>query len=491
MSPTSQAFSALTFDNTFTELPSVFYRHVLPQPLKAPFLISVNTKVAELLGLDADQLDEEGLAAMFGGDDLHEAFEPLAMKYTGHQFGQYNPDLGDGRGVLLGEVVNPNGRRFDLHLKGAGQTPFSRMGDGRAVLRSSIREYLCSEAMYALGIPTSRALTLVGSETQVMRNGVEPCAAVLRVTECHIRFGHFEYLYYSRQHEQLKVLADYCIERYYAQLKEHEKPYLSFYKEVAQRTARLFALWQAYGFVHGVLNTDNMSILGESFDYGPFTFMDGYEPGYISNKNDHSGRYAFEQQPNIMIWNLAALGQALLPLVEREDLESVLGQVKAWYDSALYGRMAARLGLSLAQDNTVVLIDQLLATAKLQKLDMTRFLRALTEWDFVSRDTLDIADVCAFPKGLDSWLDSYEAAFANEPGSVADKTQRMAEVNPKYILRNYMAEEAIKEAHNGNHQPVNDLLTLLSDPFNPQAGAERFAGPPPDWAAAIYLTCSS
>ena len=273
MPETLRTLENLNFDNSYTRLPEYFYQRVDPSPLEGTHLISVNPEVATLLDLDPDSLDSDELTRYFGGHATLPGGESIAMKYTGHQFGVYNPDLGDGRGLLLGEVVNASGERWDLHLKGAGRTAYSRFGDGRAVLRSSIREYLAGEAMHGLRIPTTRGLCLVGSEEQVFREQVESCAALLRVSHCHIRFGHFEHFFYRGRPSDLKLLADYCIDRYFPFAKERENPYQAMYEEIVTRTVRLVAFWQSYGFVHGVLNTDNMSILGEAFDYGPYTFM--------------------------------------------------------------------------------------------------------------------------------------------------------------------------------------------------------------------------
>ncbi len=332
---------SLNFDNSYLRFPASFYQRVEPTPLHNPYLISFNPEVARLLDLDPCTVNPSQLADYFSGNRMLVGSEPLAMKYTGHQFGMYNPDLGDGRGLLLGEVVNQKGERWDLHLKGAGKTAFSRFGDGRAVLRSSIREYLISEAMQGLRIPTTRALCLVGSEERAMREGMmEPCATVLRVTQCHIRFGHFEYLYYTRQHEALKELADYALARFFPELLETDQPYLAMFTAVVQRSARLVAKWQAYGFVHAVLNTDNMSLIGETFDYGPYSFMDAYQPDLISNQNDHQGRYAFAQQPGIIHWNLSCLAQALVPLIDRDALIEVLNTYPARFHMAELKRIS-------------------------------------------------------------------------------------------------------------------------------------------------------
>jgi uncharacterized protein YdiU (UPF0061 family) len=481
----------LNFDNSFARLPERFYQITEPQPLKGAHLISFNTEVAALLDLDPCQVTPEALAKYFGGHEPLPGSGPLAMKYTGHQFGVYNPDLGDGRGLLLGEVLNQAGERWDLHLKGAGKTAFSRFGDGRAVLRSSIREYLAGEAMQGLGVPTTRALCLIGSDDYTRREGMEPCAMLLRVSRCHIRFGHFEYFYYHRLHDELKQLADYCIERYFPHLAGDENPYRSMFAEVVQSTADLVARWQAYGFVHGVLNTDNMSLLSETFDYGPYSFLDGYESDYVSNQNDYQKRYAFKAQPGIVLWNLACLGQALLPLVERADLEAQLQRFGALYEAAELTRYRDRLGLVQQDDGDAALVSGLKALMAEQRIDQTRFFRALCRFDGGETTLAAVLALWPEPAKATDWLLQYQARLEQESSDAPGREARMLAVNPKYILRNYMAEEAIRAAHQGDFQPVNELMLLLRRPFDEQPEFERVAGEPPDWAGAICLTCSS
>ncbi|MDF2183114.1 protein adenylyltransferase SelO [Neptuniibacter sp. CAU 1671] len=482
----------LSFDNSYTELPSHFYQRVMPTPLKSPFLISLNTEVAKWLSLDPCSLTPERLAEVFGGHAVLPGSDPIAMKYTGHQFGVYNPDLGDGRGLLLGEVINDQGQRLDLHLKGAGKTPFSRFADGRAVLRSSIREYLVSEAMHGLGIPTTRALCLVGSEELAMRDGrMEPCATVLRVTPCHIRFGHFEYFYYSRRHDDLKVLADYCLERYFPDCLQQDNPYLAMFKEVTARTAKLVAQWQGYGFVHAVLNTDNMSLIGESFDYGPYSFMDHYKPDTISNQNDHKGRYAFAQQPAVVQWNLACLAQTLLTLVDKDALVAVLDSYPAQYEQAFLDLMRKRLGLLTAEESDSQLVEDLVQLFTQQAVDMNRFFRRLNAFDGSETSLTKLMELLQHPAALNDWLLRYEQRLTRQPQSHAERAEQMNRVNPEFILRNYMAQEAISAATEGDFRLVNDLLSLLRNPSEPNKQYAYYAESPPDWAGAICLTCSS
>lgn len=487
-----QNLQELVFDNSYARLPGHWFQSARINPLKNTHLISFNPPVARLIGLDPCCVSPVEIARVCGGIEDWHGTAPLAMKYTGHQFGTYNPDLGDGRGLLLGEVLGQDGKRLDLHLKGAGKTAFSRFGDGRAVLRSSIREYLASEAMAGLGIPTTRALCLLGSEEYTLRNGMEPCALVLRTTQSHIRFGHFEYFYYSGQHEDLQRLTDYCISRYYPAFADAENPAAEMFAEVTRRSAELVALWQCYGFVHGVLNTDNMSIIGETFDYGPFTFLDRYEPEHIANKNDHAGRYAFAQQPSIVLWNLSALAQALLPMVDRKRLENELDHFEPVYRAAKLRRMRARLGLQVEREEDEQLVADLEVLWADQDIDHTRFLRALSEWQADdAHATVQLMATVSKPQALSAWLKRYEARLQYEAASLPIRRQQMRSVNPRFILRNYMAEEVIREAHQGDYRPLNALLPLLRHPGDSHVELSRYAEVPPDWAEAIHLTCSS
>ncbi|MGY8869638.1 MAG: protein adenylyltransferase SelO [Pseudomonadales bacterium] len=492
-----KAINELTLENTYLDFPDHFYHRVDPSGLKNAHLISFNPDVATILDLDPCSVQPSDLARFFGGGDVLQGSEPLAMKYGGHQFGQYNPDLGDGRGLLLGEVLNSKGERWDLHLKGAGKTAYSRFGDGRAVLRSSIREYLISAAMQGLGIPTTQALCLVGSEEYTMREGMEPCAKVLRVTQCHIRFGHFEHFYYTKQHDNLKTLADYCLDRYFPECKKQAPDdsataYLAMFKEIRDRSILMVAKWQAYGFVHGVMNTDNMSILGETFDYGPYVFMDQYQPDFISNHTDHEGRYAFKRQPDIMLWNLSCLAQALLPLIERDELAAVLDEYKDLYVKAYTQQMRLRLGWLSEQEDDEVLIDQLIRLATVQRIDLNRFLRDLCDLQSNNDTTLhQCLSHFSDPIAATNWLLAYTQRTEQEGTDFTSRQQQMRSVNPCYLLRSYMLEEAIREANNGDYRLVNTLQSVVRYPFDAKDEYARYAGQPPEWAGGISLSCSS
>lgn len=474
----------IEFERTYSRLPSHFYHLQHYQGLKDPYLISLNTELADRLGLDLCSTDKQQLVNHFGGGLAFNESASLAMKYTGHQFGIYNPDLGDGRGLLLGEFRDGDGELWDFHLKGAGRTPYSRFGDGRAVLRSSIREYLASIAMKGLGVATTEALTLVGSRQMTQRDGVEPCAALLRVSRCHIRFGHFEYLFYSRREQDLKILADYCINRFYPQFKHSEQPYLAMYQEISKRSIQLVAQWQCYGFVHGVLNTDNMSLIGETFDYGPFTFLDWYKPDYLSNQNDHKRRYTFESQPSVIHWNLACLAQAFLPLVEKESLLEELDLFDQRYISAFHQAWYKRLAIKEGSESAL-LVDSLLGIFKDERVDTTRFMRALIDW-LKDSDSLRLYDFVSDKERLRVWLKSYRVLLVDK-----ESITEMEGANPIYLLRNYMLEEVIREAHQGDYESVNRLASVVKNPFLERAEFSEYTQNPPDWAAAICLTCSS
>src|SRR5690348_3816513 len=374
----TRSLESLTFDNTYARLPSAFYAKLTPTPFtSSPYLVSFNPAAAELIDLAADEANRPEFAALFGGSMLAPGMDPLAMIYSGHQFGVYVPQLGDGRAILLGEATNARGERWDLHLKGAGMTPFSRDGDGRAVLRSTIREYLCSEAMHALGIPTTRALCIVGSEDKVYREQVETGAMLLRMAPSHVRFGTFEFFYYRKQYELLKLLADFVIESHFMHLREATDRYPRFFADVVGRTAKLIAKWQAVGWAHGVMNTDNMSILGLTLDYGPFGFMDDYDACFICNHSDHNGRYAFNQQPYIGLWNLSCLAQALLPLAEKDALKAGLETYQPLFEREYLKLMRTKFGLVGERPEDDELIRDFLALLQGSHADYTIVLREL------------------------------------------------------------------------------------------------------------------
>ncbi|WPC05604.1 YdiU family protein [Pseudomonas benzenivorans] len=485
-----KSLTDLTFDNRFARLGDAFSTEVLPEPIAEPRLVVASPAAMALLDLDPAEAECEEFAQLFAGHKLWHAAEPRAMVYSGHQFGVYNPRLGDGRGLLLGEVVNAAGEHWDLHLKGAGQTPYSRMGDGRAVLRSSIREFLASEHLHALGIPTSRALCVTASNTPVWREKKESAAMLLRLARSHVRFGHFEYFYYTRQPEQLKQLGEHVLHCHFPGCLEQEQPYLALFREVVERNAALIAHWQAYGFCHGVMNSDNMSILGITFDYGPYAFLDDFDANHICNHSDDSGRYSFSNQVPIAQWNLAALGQALTAFVEIEALREALGLFLPLYQAHYLDLMRRRLGLTDAAEGDEALIQRLLQLMQGSAVDYTNFFRALGDSapaQALARLREDFVDLA----GFDAWAADYQARCAADDGGQEARRARMHGVNPKYILRNYLAQQVIEAAEQGDYGPVRELHAVLSRPFDEQPGMERYAERPPEWGKHLAISCSS
>lgn len=486
-----KALDELTFDNRFARLGDAFSTHVLPDPIDNPSLVVASNAAMALLDLDPALAETPVFAELFGGHKLWAEAEPRAMVYSGHQFGSYNPQLGDGRGLLLGEVYNAAGEHWDLHLKGAGQTPYSRMGDGRAVLRSSIREFLASEALHALGIPSSRALCVIGSDTPVWREKQERAAMVLRMAPSHIRFGHFEYFYYTKKPEQQKQLGEHLLAMHFPECLEQPEPYLAMFREIVERNAELIAKWQAYGFCHGVMNTDNMSILGITFDFGPFAFLDDFDAHFICNHSDDQGRYSFSNQVPIGQWNLSALAQALTPFISVEALRETLGLFLPLYQAQYLDLMRRRLGLTTAEDEDQKLLEQLLQLMQGSSVDYTLFFRRLGDESAelaVARLRDDFVDI----KGFDAWAERYMARVAREPQEPqARRRARMHGVNPLYILRNYLAQKAIDAAESGDYSEVRRLHSVLSQPFDEQPGMQAYAERPPEWGKHLEISCSS
>ena len=486
----------LDYVETFQQLPDTLYSRVTPQALSQPSLVGYSPACAALLGLDPKHLHDDATLKLLSGQSLLSNWQPIAMKYTGHQFGYYNPDLGDGRGVLLTQVKH-NHKIWDLHLKGAGLTPYSRQGDGRAVLRSSIREFLCSEALAALNVPTSRALCVVNTETPVYREQVETGATVMRVSESHIRFGHFEYCSFTQQTELLKTLCDHVIKYHFSELLStpSDDIYAEFFRAVLKRTAKLMAHWQSIGFAHGVMNTDNMSIIGDTFDFGPFAFLDDYDPSFICNHSDHQGRYAFNQQPNIANWNLAVLAQALLPLVDKETLVDILDTYSECFETYFLENMALKLGLTGNAQSHKSIIEHSLKMMATCKLDFSYFFRHLSTIHQAQTHT-HLRDMCLDITAFDNWFDEYKQVLANNQQALnsehdAARQMRMNQVNPKYILRNYLAQNAIKAAQDGDYSEVQTLFTILQKPFDEQPEFEAYAQLPPQWGKTLEISCSS
>ena len=490
-SPSAPSLS-LPWQKGFAALGSDFYTELRPTPLPSPHWVGTSHSVAQLLGLpEGWHQSEEALQALTGNQVLAGS-TPLASVYSGHQFGVWAGQLGDGRAILLGELAGGH----EIQLKGAGRTPYSRMGDGRAVLRSSIREFLCSEAMHGLGIPTSRALCITGSPGLVRREELETAAVVTRVAPSFVRFGHFEHFAANDQEEQLRTLANYVIDRYYPECRSPEatspwggNPYAALLHSVSERTAQLMAQWQAVGFCHGVMNTDNMSILGLTLDYGPFQFLDAFVPGHICNHSDHHGRYAYNRQPNIAYWNLFCLAQALLPLIEDQDTAlAALESYKTVFPDAFMARMHKKLGLTQAQDSSEALVEPLLQLLAQNAVDYTIFWRRLSH--AVAEGQFEpVRDLFADRAAFDAWLLSYSELLALEDKALA--ADLMLNSNPKFVLRNHLGEQAIRAAKGGDFSELATLQRLLERPFDEHPGHEAYADFPPDWASSISISCSS
>ena len=490
-SPSAPSLS-LPWQKGFAALGSDFYTELRPTPLPSPHWVGTSQSVAQLLGLpEGWHQSEEALQALTGNQVLAGS-TPLASVYSGHQFGVWAGQLGDGRAILLGELAGGH----EIQLKGAGRTPYSRMGDGRAVLRSSIREFLCSEAMHGLGIPTSRALCITGSPGLVRREELETAAVVTRVAPSFVRFGHFEHFAANDQEEQLRTLADYVIGRYYPECRSPEatspwggNPYAALLHSVSERTAQLMAQWQAVGFCHGVMNTDNMSILGLTLDYGPFQFLDAFVPGHICNHSDHHGRYAYNRQPNIAYWNLFCLAQALLPLIEDQDTAlAALESYKTVFPDAFMAQMHKKLGLTQAQDSSEALVEPLLQLLAQNAVDYTIFWRRLSH--AVAEGQFEpVRDLFADRAAFDAWLLSYSELLALEDKALA--ADLMLNSNPKFVLRNHLGEQAIRAAKGGDFSELATLQRLLERPFDEHPGHEAYADFPPDWASSISISCSS
>ena len=486
------ALDKLYFDNRFARLAEHFHTRLKPTAVPKPYLVSVNPEAAGLIGLDPAEMSKPEFVEAFAGNRPLPGSDPLAALYSGHQFGHYVSQLGDGRAILLGETINANGERWEIQLKGAGKTPYSRGGDGRAVLRSSIREYLCSEAMHGLGIPTTRALCLVGTDMPVYREEDETGALVTRLSPSFIRFGSFEVFFYRNQHEQLKTLADFTIEHYFPDYSGKADAHTQWLKDVVERTARLMAQWQAVGFCHGVMNTDNMSILGLTLDYGPFGFMESFDPGYICNHSDEAGRYAYDQQPDIGAWNCTCLAQALTPLIGVDAAKSAVEIYPDAFTHHYVELMAAKLGLQPEQDVVDILIRLLNVLAQ-NKMDYTFFFRQLCEFD-MSEGALNslLRDRFLDRESFDAWAKDYAALLRRQGHPQNERQTKMKAVNPKYILRNYLVELAIrKAADEKDYGEVNTLLSLLQRPFDEQPEFSDYAKEPPDWAQKIEVSCSS
>jgi len=459
----------IPFDNSFAALPPQFFAPQAPEPAPAATLVQFNDELARELGLDPADFDVNILS----GAVVPEGATPIATAYAGHQFGGFSPQLGDGRAVLLGEIIGPDGKRRDLQLKGSGRTPFSRGGDGKAVIGPVLREYLVSESMAALGIPTTRALAAVTTGESIRREGLLPGAVLTRVAASHIRVGTFQFHYARRDHKSLQTLLDYTIARHYPAAANAPVPALAFLEQVVARQAELIAQWMLVGFIHGVMNTDNMAVSGETIDYGPCAFMDAYHPETVFSSIDRQGRYAWANQPQIGHWNLAQLGSALLPLIDGDDeaakdaVKAVLGRFSDLFSAAFHGGFARKLGVEVT-DKT--LASDLLVFLMEQEIDFTLFFRRLTGFAG-DGDTAPLFDLFTNPETLKPWLDRWQQQ------GVPD-VARMRRANPVFIPRNHRMEEMITAAEQGDYGPFRRMLAVFTNPFTEQSGNADLETPP-------------
>ncbi|KGE03076.1 protein adenylyltransferase SelO [Pseudohaliea rubra] len=460
---------ALPFDNSYARLPARFYARLAPTPVREPGLLRVNRPLCETLGIDADWLASPGGIAVVAGNAIPGGAEPLAAAYAGHQFGQYNPQLGDGRALLLGELLDRDGRRFDLQLKGSGPTPWSRGGDGRSPLGPVLREYLVSEGMYALGVPTTRALAAVTTGERVMRDGIEPGAVLARVASSHIRVGTFQYFAVRGDREALETLLGHVIERHYPQARDAANPALAVLEGVIARQAGLIASWQHLGFIHGVMNTDNMLLCGETVDYGPCAFMEAFHPETVFSSIDHGGRYAYQNQPGIAHWNLVRLAETLLPLLHDDQEEAValaqdtLAAFPRQFSEAHAAGLARKLGLSGLRPDDDELVEGLFAALAEDGADFTLAFRYLSEEG--GPEAAALADLFQPGDALRAWLPHWRQrlATAGEDGAARRARQRAA--NPVFIPRNHLVQAAIEAAEDGDLAPFHRLAERVANPY--------------------------
>ncbi|HTN33376.1 MAG TPA: YdiU family protein [Marinobacter sp.] len=476
-------------EHQYLQLPESFYTRVQPSPLRDAKMVCFNHKLAETMGFQA--YSEDDWTQIGAGAELLEGMDPIAMKYTGHQFGIYNPELGDGRGLLLWETIGPDGNRWDWHLKGAGRTPYSRFGDGRAVLRSTIREYLCSEAMHGLGIPTTRALFMVSAKDPVRRESIETAATLMRVARSHIRFGHFEFAAHHQGPETVRQLLEHVITLHFPHLLDlpEDQRNTRWFEEVVTRTAHLIADWQTVGFCHGVMNSDNMSIIGDTLDYGPFAFMDDFDAGYICNHTDQEGRYAYNRQPQVGFTNCNYLANALLPIMSEDSIRDGMRGYETAYNGRFLNNMRRKLGLECEEDTDSKLIMDTFSVLQRHRVDYTLFFRALS--NLHNHGQAPIRDLFADRDAADTWLKHYQQRLQKETRTDSERERAMRGVNPKYILRNYLAQQVIQEAWSGDYQPMKALLNVLERPFDEQPEQEHYAALPPDWGKHLNISCSS
>jgi len=488
------------FDNSYARLPEAFFARVAPTAVSQPELLRLNGPLASRLGLDPDWLASPEGVDFLAGQRIAAGSEPLAMAYAGHQFGQFVPSLGDGRAVLLGEVIDRDGTRRDIHLKGSGRTPFSRMGDGLAALGPVLREYVISEAMAALGIPTTRALAMLTTGESVQRESVEPGAILARVADGLVRVGTFEYFYRRGDHESVQTLADYVIDRHYPHCAGDANPYRALLGEVVARQADLIAQWMLVGFIHGVMNTDNMAITGETIDYGPCAFMDDYDADTVYSSIDHGGRYAYNQQPGIGFWNLAQFAQCLVGLFDAdqdkavESAQETLNGFVDRFESRFHSGLRAKIGLSENLDGDTELAFDLLHRMGKQRADFTNTFRCLSE--LAAADPAGdgpVRDLFDEPSVFDAWAVDWRARLARECRGDAERRTAMRAINPAYIPRNHRVQQAIEAAvaEPMDLLPLDELLTVTGRPFDDHPGMDGYTRPPRPEERVLRTFCGT
>ena len=496
MSENIEAALRLPFDNTYARLPTRFYARIEPTPVARPRLIKLNRRLAVTLGLDPDDLASPEGVEVLAGNRVPEGAEPVAMAYAGHQFGHFVPQLGDGRALLLGEVVDRDGVRRDIHLKGSGRTPFSRGGDGRAALGPVLREYIVSEAMAALGIPTTRALAAVTTGESVFRETELPGAVLARVASSHVRVGTFQYFAARGDAEAVRLLADYVLARNYPELLDSEQPYLALLEGIVARQAELVAQWLLVGFIHGVMNTDNMSVAGETIDYGPCAFMDAYDPATVFSSIDRSGRYAYANQPTIAHWNLTRLAETFLPILSddprkaRAAAEAALGGFAPRFEAAFHSGLRRKIGLFTERDDDVSLIRDLLDGMAQNGADFTLTFRRLA--DAAEGRDEPVRSLFIDPTAFDTWAGRWRERLKEEPEDADTRRTTMQAVNPAFIPRNHQVEAAIVAAVQQNDfDPFEEILTVLEKPYEDQPTFARYAEPPEPHERVLQTFCGT
>jgi len=490
---------APSFDNSYARLPEAFHSRQAPTPVVRPELFALNRELAADLGLDADWLAGEDGLAMLSGNRLPPGAQPVAMGYAGHQFGHWVPRLGDGRALLIGEVIDRFGVRRDLQLKGSGPTPYSRRGDGRSSIGPVVREYLASEFMHALGIPATRALAAVSTGEQVVRQGMEPGGILCRVASSHVRVGTFEFFARNGKDEEVRVLADYVIDRHYPDCREAEHPYAALFSEVVKRQARLIADWLRVGFIHGVMNTDNCSIVGETIDFGPFGFIDQFDPATVYSSIDHGGRYAYNQQPTIAHWNLARLAECLLPLFDTEPeaaVEQANDRLQAFpshFEAAFHPALAAKIGLSAEAVENVQLALDLMDVMHQGEADMTLTFRGLCRLPAGGPEQDGpVRALFSDPTAFDAWAERWRQRLAAEGRDDAARRAAMERVNPAFILRNHLAQQAVDAAiERLDFAPMRRLHAVLARPYDDQPDAADLAQPPAPEERVLTTFCGT